>query len=144
MKRYMEKLDTLKEMVQVEENFGKIFEYFFAHVAGDPDFEAAGKKGKHAILKKLLNGLCRQMFGEESSVSGTFIIQLRLSRFFHGSCFLDGRPTAFFFFEEIDKGMIAITMSMAGKMHYVRFSSTFIGADKAIILPDPNRKPTIH
>lgn len=144
MKRYVEKLNTLKEMVQTEEDFGKTFDYFFDHLAADPEFTAAGKKTKHSLLKQLMAGLGRRLFGENAKVSSMFVIRLRPERFYHGSCLLDGHIAGFFLFEEIDRGMAGVTMSLAGGMHYARFSTTRIPGDKAVILPDPNKKPTIH
>lgn len=144
MKRYVENLRTLKEMVQTEEDFGKTFDYFFDHLAGDREFAAAGKKTKHNVLKQLMGGVGRRLFGENAKVSSMFVVRLRRERFYHGSCLLDGQIAGFFLFEDIDKGMAGVTMSLSGGMHYVRFSTTRIPGDKAVILPDPNKKPTIH
>lgn len=92
-----------------------------------------------------MNSLAQQMFGETAKVSAIMVVvRLWRERFYHGSCFLEGHPTAFFLFEEIDKGMAAITMSLSGGMHYVRFSATPIPGDKAVIPPHPNKTPTMH
>jgi hypothetical protein len=144
MKRYIERLSTLKEMVQTEGDFGKTFDYFFDHLAADPEFTAVGKKTKHTVLKQLMDSLGRRLFGEDAKVSSMIVVRLRRERFYHGSCLLDGRLAAFFLFEDIDRGMAGVTMSLAGGMHYVRFSAARIPGDKAVIMPDPNKKPTIH
>lgn len=144
MKRYAEKLETLKDKLRNENEFSKTFQFFFDRVSRDADFMGAGKKVKYAHMKNLLKAVCEELFDETPAITGLFVIRLRRDRFYHGSCFLNGRMTAFFYFEEIDMGMVAVTISLSGLMKYARITSTPIGPDKAIILPDPNKPPTIH
>lgn len=143
MKQFIEHLDKLKNMLPNETKFGVTFEYFFDHLAEKSAFLELGKKAKNPVIKQIMTAVGKRMFGEETTVTGMMLTLIRAARFYHGTCFVGRRMAVIFFFEDIDMGMAGIH-AYAGRMEYIRFSSTIIGEGKAIVLPQDGGNPTVH
>lgn len=144
MDRYKERLDTLKTKLVTEEEFGAIYDYFFSHLAEDRSFLNYGKRTKNPFLKSMLKMIAEQLFGEGGQVTNLMIIKTKKSKFYHGSCFINGRMAGILYFEDIEMGIAAVSMSMiTGEVKYIRFTATSIDGDKTVVLPQGGKK-TIH
>lgn len=144
MNRFKDRLDTLKTKLTTEDNFSAIYDYFFTHLAEDKAFLDYGKRAKKPALKAILKTFGEYLFGEDAQVTYLMIINTRKTRFYHGSCFISGRIAGIFYFEDIEMGMAAVTMSpTSDRVEYFRFTSTHIRGDKNVVLPQGGKK-TIH
>ncbi len=144
MNRFKDRLDTLKTKLTTGDDFGAIYDYFFTHLGEDNGFLDYGKRAKKPALKAILKKFGEYMFGEEAQVTNLMIINTRKTKFYHGSCFINGRIAGIFYFEDIEMGMAAVTMSPTShQVNYFRFTSTHIEGDKNVVLPQGGKK-TIH
>jgi hypothetical protein len=146
MQHYKANLETLKQMLVREDDFGVTFNYFFDHIAGDAKFLNICKPTKKPLIKKILKSMGNQLFEGGGQVTNILLVQARKSTFVHGTCFINGLMGNLFFFEDIDMGMVALLSAPGSDMvHFIRFTSTSIGdaAGKNIVMPPPG-KPTWH
>lgn len=144
MNRFKDRLDTLKIKLTTEDDFSAIYDYFFTHLGEDNAFLDYGKLVKKPALKAILKKFGEYLFGEDAQVTHLMIINTRKTQFYHGSCFINGRISGIFYFEDIEMGMAAVTMAPASdRVEYFRFTSTHIQGDKNVVLPQGGKK-TIH
>lgn len=144
MNRFKDRLDTLKTKLATGDNFSAIYDYFFTHLGEEKGFLEYGKRVKKPELKAILQKFGELLFGEDAQVAHLVIINTRKTKFYHGSCFINGRISGIFYFEDIGMGMAAITMApVSDEVKYFRFTSTHIQGDKNVVLPQGGKK-TIH
>ncbi|MCB0490696.1 MAG: hypothetical protein KDC99_19645, partial [Cyclobacteriaceae bacterium] len=79
---------------------------------------------KNPLLQKILTVLGGQIFHGDVEITHLMLLKLSKTQFYHGSCFIQGRMAAVFFFEDIDMGMACVQLS--NEVRYARFSSTLI------------------
>jgi len=103
-------ISRLKAKVLDEADFAASFSYFLDETDRDPRFIKQGKAFKKAPnLKMALQSLAARVFpGETPSVNELHGLQLKRHAFLHGSVFLNGRIANFFFFQDLNYGMVAI------------------------------------
>jgi hypothetical protein len=144
MNRFKDHLDTLKTKLTTEDDFSAIYDYFFTHLGEDNAFLDYGKLVKKPALKAILQKFGEYLFGEDAQVTHLMIINTRKTKFYHGSCFINGRISGIFYFEDIEMGMAGVSMSPTShRVEYFRFTSTHIQKDKNVVLPQGGKK-TIH
>jgi len=132
MDRYSERVQTLKTMLSTETEFGKVFAYFFDNLGNSREFFDAGKQSKNPNLKMIIEGATGEVFGKDVKVTNITFIRMAKDKFYHGSFFVNGRMATVLYFEELEMGMIAISMGFpAGQMSYIRFTAAKIDPDKA-------------
>ena len=60
----LRKLEDLKEKMQVEEDFGAIWKFFFDHFGENPEFMALGARAGESMrlfLEPILESICKQI-----------------------------------------------------------------------------------
>jgi len=140
MNRYGERLQELKKLLMTGDDFNATYRFFFDNFS-DRAFFGLGRKAKNPIIKATLESVRGQMFGEEGKVSLLKLINIPSARFYHGGCTINGRMATVIYFEDIEMGMVAIAMSLtSGQMHYARFSTTRVPADKAGAMVGPGTR----
>ncbi len=141
MQTIITKLKTLKKMLQTEEDFQSTFNYFFDHFSQDNLFIDSSKKTKHPFLKQVLKTLGKQIFNTDVMITHLMILKFPKAQFYHGTCFMQGRMTAFFFFEDIDMGMSCVHYSNEAK--YTRFTGKRVQGGN-VIVPPGESSSTVH
>ncbi len=128
MASFKNKLETLKNMLISEDDFGETFNYFFGQLGEDQHFIDASKKAKHPLLKTVLKFIGKNIFKDDVKIHHMMLLKFSPSRFYHGSCFIHNKPATIFFFEDIDMGMVALSLAgfAPGEVRFVRFSSTIL------------------
>ena len=64
----LRKLEDLKEKMQVEEDFGAIWKFFFDHFGENPEFMALGAQADEEMrlfLEPILESICKQLVNRE-------------------------------------------------------------------------------
>lgn len=117
------KLETLKEKTIAGGSFAAIFDYFFDHFGEDPAFFDLGVQTRHALLESLLESVAGLLFKKKITLESLFIIRVPKTGFIHGGCVANGRMMSFFYFEDIDMGLAAITMGGGKPTQLSRFSA---------------------
>lgn len=132
MASYSNKVETLKTVLSTGTEFGKVFHHFFDHLGADPGFLDAGKRAKNPRLKTIVREAVEKALNEKTEITNLMLIKMAKEKFYHGTCFLNGRMATVLYFEDLDMGMIAISMGLTtGQMSYIRFTSTTIDPEKA-------------
>ena len=128
MKDFYPQIELLKQTLISEDDFGKIFSCFFSQLGEDAEFIRLGKKAKVPVLKQGFKKIGQQLF-QEATVTKLLSTYVKKYNFYHGSCFIASRPATFFFFGDIDMGMVGIIQSMhSHMMSFIRLTSyTFEG-----------------
>ena len=116
-----ERLDNLKLMLSHEENLANVWSYFMTHFADHSAFTDIGEPVSHPLLEKIIVMVNQQLFKEK--VENLLLIQLPKFNFFHGVFTVGNRTGGVIYFEETQKGMIAISENPPSKqVQYSRFS----------------------
>lgn len=125
MGRFTERLDELQRLLVNESEFKKTMAYFFDYLGCDPAFVEASKKAKNPLVKSLFEQVGKSLFGEDMRMTNLVLLKVSAARFYHGGCLLGGHHSCGIYFEELDMGMMAITMDMTtSMMNFARFTST--------------------
>jgi hypothetical protein len=145
MNPFKDHLETLKTKLATENNFSDIYDYFFTYLGENPKFMDYGKPVKKPELKATLKKFGEYLFeGEDVQITHFMIIQAKKTKFYHGSCFINGCIAGIFYFEDIEMGMAGVSMShITGQTEFFRFTSTRIEGNKNVAVP-PGWKKTIH
>ena len=118
------KLQYLKQVMQTEPEPPKISDAFWDEVAHEPSFASAGRPAENPRLRAMMERVGRHVLGEAYSATSTMLIHVREDAFWHGCCVLDGKLAQILYFEDIDRGLLAIAGDIgSGTTYYVPFSS---------------------
>jgi hypothetical protein len=103
-------LAALKIKLVTESNFNEIFHYFFDHFGENDTFLKMGKPTRHSVLEQIIAQAAAQVARQQIVVlQNLFLIGLAEEKFIHGGCYFNDKYVAnFFYFEDIDAGMISI------------------------------------
>jgi hypothetical protein len=122
-----ERLDNLKLMLSREKNLADIWSYFMTHFADHWEFTDIGEPIRHPLLEKIILVVNKQLFNE--TVENVLLIHLSNFNFFHGVFTVGNRTGGIIYFEETQKGMIAVSENPPSKqVKYSRFTPQVIGS----------------
>lgn len=144
-------LARLKELLQTADNFGDIVKYFFDHLSNNSAFIHHSKPVKHPLIKQTLQSVAAELFKQDAAladrkqdaaVTNMLLLKLNKYPFYHGACFIQGRPVSVLYFEDIDMGLVCAA-STYPYMQYARFTCYRLkDVDKNSIFKAGNR--SIH
>jgi hypothetical protein len=124
----LRKLEDLKEKMQVEEDFGTIWKFFFDHFGENPEFMTLGSRADETMrlfLEPILEGICKQLVNRDVMAAQFILTELPDQKFYHGPCLTDAGIAVVFYFEDLKMGMFSLTPGLgSGLVHYGRFSTT--------------------
>jgi hypothetical protein len=122
-----QKLEELKDKMQIEEDFGAIWKFFFDHFGDNPEFMGKGERANqdmHQFLEPILESICKQAIDREVMVAQFILTEAPGTRFFHGPCLTDAGIAVVFYFDDVKTGMFSLTPSLgSGLVHYARFTT---------------------
>ena len=123
----LKKLEDLKEKMQVEEDFGTIWKFFFDHFGENPEFMTMGARADetmHLFLEPILENICKQLVNREVMATQFILTELPDQKFYHGPCLTDAGIAVVFYFEDLKMGMFSLTPGIGSELvHYGRFST---------------------
>lgn len=114
-------LGVLRERLLHPTDYETAVSYFLEEFAGDNAFVRASDPEKMPHLVSVLGKVVSKAVGKTVEVEGALVSYLRAHRFVHGNGQAAGRVVLFFYFEEIDTGMVMIIPGMRGEMEIARF-----------------------
>jgi hypothetical protein len=99
----------LRQALVSESEFHKIQDYFLTLT--ETNFQAIdGQLGKNKILKEVIQIALGEVMGTSKPTLVNFMmIEVRKRYFWHGSGFVDGKIFTFFYFGDLDKGLITFS-----------------------------------
>lgn len=137
---FSEKLEQLKGILCKTEDLSESSRFFLDNFGNNPDFMQHGKSVKHDRIKSIMKATCADLFGKQSKVTTLNIFSFKKENFHHGLCHMDGRLAVFFYFDEIEMGLITIMMGpVFGQCSYVRFSATTVDSSRVGRLVAPSK-----
>ncbi len=132
-------VDQLKLTLVKSKDLSDIMTFFFDELMAVPGFMAMGVPCQgDATMNRIIGAvetIYRQQFPGESAAKPHVLSLLRLKKykFFHGSCIINGKLGALFFFEDLDMGLVSLGgMPPDHQVMHFRF--------QAVQLPDDQKK----
>src|SRR6266508_543461 len=83
----LRKLEDLKEKMQVEEDFGAIWKFFFDHFGENPEFMALGARDSESMrqfLEPILESICKQLVIRDVITAQFILTELPDQKFYYG------------------------------------------------------------
>lgn len=120
------KLLTLRDKLVKATDFNEPCSYFFDQLAENPDFMKAGVKTDAAFLRPIVEQVAAKLLGRSATLSYLLMTEIPEYQFFHGACFIDGKPANLFYFGDIDMGIMTLLQSPETMdVVYTRFSCVY-------------------
>lgn len=121
----LQKLEDLKEKMQVEEDFGEIWKFFFDNFGENEEFMnlgAGADESMRLFLEPILESICKQVVNRDVMAAQFILTELPDQKFFHGPCLTDAGIAVVFYFDDLKMGMFSLTPGLgSGLVHYGRF-----------------------
>ena len=137
----LEKLATLKKMIQEATDFDEPWDYFFTHFGENPEFMRSGKAYHDETLKIVIKAVGQQFFKSVDELDKVLLMAVEGSEFIHGGIMLEGKIATVIYFDDADVGLFAIMSMSTMKVTLVRFSKLETQGDVTFVAND---KKTLH
>ena len=112
----------LRQALVSESDFHKIQDYFLTLT--ETNLQAIdGKLGKNKSLKEIIQFILGEVVGvSRPTLVNLMMVEVRQRNFWHGSGFLNGNIFTFFYFADLDKGLITYS-KFSGENLLIRLSN---------------------
>jgi hypothetical protein len=141
-----EQLKQLRELVQSDAEFDKIWDFFFDHFGSNEQFAKAGQLASAALIEELttlLEGIYNRMLNRHVMIAQLLLTEVPGQRFFHGPCVTDAGIGCVLYFEDLRMGMVSLSAMQGDNLvHYARFTTIPV-PDKHFTFT-PRRRETSH
>jgi hypothetical protein len=141
-----QRLEQLRDLLQNEEEFGKIFAFFFDHLGEDEKFIQAGVAATSDFQEELLpilESILKRMVKQEVMIAQLLLTEVQTHRFYHGPCLSDAGFGCVLYFDDLKMGLLSFSPSMgSGMVHYARFTTLNVSG-KHFVMP-PRKRETSH
>jgi hypothetical protein len=114
-------LGILRERLTHPTDYEKAFHYFLEEFGGDTAFIEQGVVEQAPQLVAVLSAVASQALGKQIELLQPRISAMPAFKFHHGFGAADGRAAIFFYFEEINTGLMAIIPGPRGEAELGRF-----------------------
>jgi hypothetical protein len=139
----LRKLEDLKEKMQVEEDFGTIWKFFFDHFGENPEFMTMGGRADESMrqfLEPILESICKELVNREVMTAEFILTEIPDQKFYHGPCLTDAGIAVVFYFEDLNMGMFSLTPGLgSGLVHYGRFSTIPVTGKDSFLLQSTSK-----
>lgn len=114
-------LGVLRERMLHPTAYEKAFSYFLEEFAGDAAFVRASDVEEMPHLISVLRNVVSKALGSAADLNSALVSYLRAHRFVHGNARAADRIVLFFYFEEVDTGMVMFIPGVHGEAEIARF-----------------------
>lgn len=114
-------LALLQERTLHPTDYEQAVHYFLEEFAGDEQFVRASDRETMPHLIAVLNKVASNALGQNVELQGALVSFLREHRFVHGNAQVDGRILLFFYFQDVDTGVLMIIPGIRGDGEMARF-----------------------
>lgn len=105
----LRQLPALKLKLTTATNLAEIFDFFFDHLSTNTAFIGMGELRPDPHLRETIARSVQPILKSDAiRFDQERMLYISKSKFYHGSMLLNGNPTAFLFFEDINKGAISL------------------------------------
>jgi hypothetical protein len=119
-------LGVLKTKLIESDDFSAILDYFIDNIGEQPDFRQVGAPMRNAIMEESVAQTVAHMLNQTTpKIAALVILGFPNYHFMHGTLHMsDEIAVFFFFFDDINKGMVAVCGARDDdKMMFARFSA---------------------
>ncbi len=122
MAHFHYKIEQLKELLQNSDNFSEIFDYFLRELADHENFLQKCKKANHPKLKQIVKQVAQSALQSEVQITRYMLLKFPALPFFHGGFFANGNLASLFFFQDVDMGLMSISLfPLSSETRFTRF-----------------------
>jgi len=114
-------LGELRERLLHQTDYERALHYFLEEFGGDKKFVEMGEVEQAPHLKAVLAHIASKALEKSLELEQARISRIRGFRFHHGCAVVDGRASIFFYFEEVNAGLMAIIPGIRGEAEVARF-----------------------
>jgi hypothetical protein len=140
-----QRLETLKQKLQKDDDFHGIWTYFFDHFGENEAFVSAGQSANEEVMEfvgPVVAKTVSHIIGRPVQIMQIQLIEITGQHFYHGPAISKEGLCVVMYFDDIKMGMISFTQGFgSGQVHYGRF--TTLAVEKAdrntVILPTKNQ-----
>lgn len=118
---FVKHLGILLERMLHPTDYEKAVSYFLEEFAGDNAFVKASDPEQMPHLVAVLGNVVSKAVGDTVKIEDALVSYLRAHKFVHGNARAGGRIVLFFYFEEVDTGMVMLIPGVRGEMEIARF-----------------------
>jgi hypothetical protein len=123
-----EVLAALKKTLKESPQFSEAWIQFHDEVASDPRFTTDAQCIESERMESVLSTVIAKVLSQKNKVSNATFLYMPEHGFWHGPCDFGNYMVVFFYFEDIDMGLVGITRSLSDPLTtYVRFSMVELG-----------------
>ena len=122
--KYEKALQELKAFLQAGDNFLEIFEQFYT-LTETTDFLDLGTAKEDRVLGKIILRVVERVFGKLRSFEA-LLIHLPEYRFYHGPLKVNDTQGSFFYFEDIQMGLVTVYDKVAEENKFMRFTGDIV------------------
>ena len=114
-------LGVLREKLEHATDYEKAFYYFLEEFAGDAQFVAEGQAEDAPHLLAVVAQVASKALGNRVQPQDAKVWRLAEFRFSHGAAAVGGQVAMFFYFEEVNTGLVALIPGVRGGPELGRF-----------------------
>ena len=118
----------LKRMLPTEEEFSKTMSYFLDIAETNPselmDDSHLADENTREIFRQVLNAVMQKLSGKTRIVLSEYMcVEVPKAQFLHGCAFHDNRIINYFYFADLDRGLIAASVIGGTRVDYARVTA---------------------
>jgi hypothetical protein len=123
------RIQELKIKLVSATEFSDVFNYFYDHLGENQDFMGTGVRRHNSYIQQVLVACAEEVLHTKNIVvRKPFMIYLAKQKFYHGAIRFNETLSNFFYFEDINVGLLAISnIPSTGATAIIRFSLSEIG-----------------
>jgi hypothetical protein len=129
MHKSIKRLEELKVKLVTATDFFEVFNYFFDHFGENEDFMDRGVRKHNDYIQQVLVASAQQVLKTSKVVTHhPLMIYVKEQRFYHGAIWFNQILANFFYFEDINAGLMALAqVTGSSETAVIRFSLDEIG-----------------
>jgi hypothetical protein len=117
-------LEILSKKLQHPTDYEHALHYFLEEFAGDETFLGQGLTGTAPHLMAVIEEVAAKALGSRCEVLASRVIHVPSHGFYHGNAALSERVALFFYFEQLDTGLLALIPGVRSAAQVSRFRLT--------------------
>jgi len=133
-------IKVMQDILVNETNFSKIWDYFMTNFAENPRYLKYCKKIKKPGIKSIIEAIGKKhMFPNQKIVITNMLLnKVKRTKLIHGPFFINNCIGMVFYFEDINKGLVAVSLKKDMASYYRISSIAMIKGKNGIIPMDDN------
>lgn len=128
MKKYEEKIETLRNLLATGDDFSEMMDYFFTNLGENSGFLDLGKLTKNNFIKMQIRMIGQRFFKtDDITIEHLMLIKTKGTDLIHGGFFMNGMIGNLFYFEKLRMGLFAL--AGGGETSFFRLTSMGVGGE---------------